>query len=85
MSGKQKERKDATYPLAVDGHLGVRINTQMSDLRDIPYTLHVRRIAPCAEDTRDACLRVHVVRRDECPGGVACKRDELCGNLLHTL
>ena len=68
---------DHTHPLAVDGHLGVRVDTQVRDLGDIPHALHVRRIASCAENTRDACSGIHVVRRDQRSRRIARERDNI--------
>lgn len=73
------------YPFAVDGHLGVGVNAQTSDLGNVADALHICSIATRAEDTRNTRLRIHVVRGDECPSSVACKCDELCGDLLHSL
>lgn len=50
-----------THPFAVDGHLSVRVDTEMGYLWDVSHTLHVRRVAAGTEDTGNLGLGIYVV------------------------
>ena len=71
-----------THPFAVDGHLRVRVDTKVGDLRNILHTFHIRRITTSAEDASNARLGIHVVGSDQCAGGVTCEGNDLCGDGL---
>ncbi len=66
-----------TYPFAVDRYLRIGVDTQLLDLGYIAGALHVRGITTGAEDTRNACLRVYVVGRDQRPRRIASQGDDL--------
>ena len=75
---------DHTHPLAVDGHLHVRIDPKFGDLGDVADPLHVRGVAAGTEDASDSRLGVHVVRRNERPRRVARKGDNFRGYRLYS-
>jgi hypothetical protein len=69
-------------PLAIYPHLFRVVDAQVLDLGDVLNLLHVRGIAPCAENNSDLGARVDVVRGDERAGGVVDERRELDGQLV---
>ena len=54
----------------------------MIDLLNVLHILHIRRVAPRAEDDGDLRARVHVVRCDERAGGVVDERGEFDWEVL---
>lgn len=49
------------HPFTVNRYLIFGIDPECANLGDVAGALHVRSVAPCAENTRDFCRRVDVV------------------------
>lgn len=63
-SGRETKYIPATYAqhyAPPTRHLRVRVEPEVRNFRNVPDTLHVRRIAPRPEDARDPRLGVNVV------------------------
>lgn len=70
------------HPFTVDGHVGTWVYPQVSDLGNVFDVFHVCGIAPCSEYTRDFGSGVHIMRGDQCSGGIIDEGSECHRDLL---
>jgi len=71
-----------TYPLAVNAHFGIHVNTTVCNFRNVLDPLHVRGIAASPKDDGDLGFWIHIVRRDERPSRIVDQSRQLNAKLL---